>query len=1569
MSAPANATPVYTEADFVIQGNKCICPHCHSPRGLGPGGVANILKRHVLTAACKQERAKHDASLSQHGIQGFLKRQGPKVASTVTPPLPLPQGLSTVIMNAARNAAASLPDSSSQCVSILPEPILPKFLQKLAALTARLPDTVPEATSSDALADFCALPEGPETGDELWEETVNRMLHRVFQGTSFEGIQTIIRRGEKGMDGFIRFVAHATGVRGIPEMLFHQQVDILTRAIMSQIRHETIRIDIDSSETLNLPWNVQVLSGGNQMRFCHPCRDLVVDGFLPGILQRFEEGVHENTPLAYLGTAALIEIARRKDEHITNMRFRNLNTAKKLQNVVASMEMWKRLVVSISSGEVKNVDLLLKAAAGVYKPRNNSEEAMMQGILLWRLGGVRVAELGHRALGLPGMSTLRANTRMPAMVACHTTPALAEILQNIEACLSSGLREILASFSESIHLILMLDEIATEKRLRWDSKTNKFLGICREHGMLVNLEYESEADLDIVVEKLESEDIHYASEATVAAMGILSANKRVYSARPMMISGTCKREKGPEHAVLLSMLIVALNQKMAAEKFNHRIVSIASDEETRRGSALTLLTLKHPLPPSSPIYSLLRVLIFLNLLVGGGDLAADRDFRHIFKRLLNLLLRLRGITIFGQLITPTLIQMHLKDAGHTDLHIGALLYPDDKQDVNLAYQLMSAIWKLPESTSTKPGYKAARDALRTLGKFMRYLVFPYICIDLSLAEQLQSLSAAAFLGLFLYRDAQKHFLPTLLYSDIMIMIKNVFFCFAKSKVDNPTGVFLIILLGTDRLEALFGIICSMIGNDSGCDILQLAMRLTGTTEVGNILAMCQHWDRTPRRLRLPSLDREERARVLEGNADHTSPASWRGDIKIATVNAQTCWLKGLSLLRADTEIGAKVSQCYDSAFEHRNTATIDILSPLGRYLLAETHPSASDTDDNENDSDALPHPSSSTRGSASIVPKEPTNRIRGAGFSQEIEDIAAEEDNDISKGETISDRAAKVEQRVMFRGKIMNKSRNIALRFKFQNKQNSLDRLKRVEGAPRFQSSVTTSNSAPVDTETPLLFINDLIASVVRCQDHLFLCLGEVLDIRVNSQAFTFIPTETLTEKSVSIIFQVLFLVRATEDDDPTKKNDWRTRRDIQPEQITVAGRLIQPLNPPTWVDDKHNSYYLLESNTLCAVACGFLNVLSMADAKSIYSIKRSTSFPYRSESGSACFAIQAEADHELPVHDTCPVCSPPFAITSSQPFNVLAHMGGHILFDTDDRSTEPCGTCLLPWPHCRWTIGPKGKDAKKKIQILKVEGCRNPMMFKYGPASLYKESSPCTNVPMRCPKCLPTDPAVWKYNMPWHFLRAHPGVDINTVKFNLKWELSTAEVTVLKQKWNNRGEIIKKRPGKGKEDSTNITTDSAKAHAAQIAREVQLVADVEEMESDPEDSDEDFDKMDVDSGPAPPRSNYDSDDDPEFQKISSEGDEIISRLGLLTSFPGSLTELGPLNSIESSTQDLLTQNVLPEIQVPESPVIPSTTEIPSASNSVAESSRRLQRARLKRVHDEVDNYTCDCGEPVTGLE
>jgi hypothetical protein len=355
----------------------------------------------------------------------------------------------------------------------------------------------------------------------------------------------------------------------------------------------------------------------------------------------------------------------------------------------------------------------------------------------------------------------------------------------------------------------------------------------------------------------------------------------------VLVSGSCKRESGFEHAKLLRTTLEGCH------KTTLRTICISSDGESRPGEALVIETFKHPLTPHSPIYPFLHVLPLMNLEVGEDDLTADKDYKHIFKRLRNLFLRLRGFMVHGIHITQAVVRSHLRSNDVDPIRVDNLFKPEDKQDVKLTYDLLREIWSLPPASApSRPGFSDTRDAFRTLGALCRHLLLPFICMDLSLSEQLTHLSAAAHMLLaMLWEDnAGSMLMPTQLYIDIMIMIKNVYFCVVKCKVDNPSGQFWIILLGTDCLEELFGILWTMVSNDANLDMLQLVLRLTGTTEVSTILAKYPQWDRAPRRLKLPVLSKD--GLDVHKGVDHIKPASWCGNVEVSLANLQTCWKLG-----------------------------------------------------------------------------------------------------------------------------------------------------------------------------------------------------------------------------------------------------------------------------------------------------------------------------------------------------------------------------------------------------------------------------------------------------------------------------------------------------------------------------------------------------------------------------------------------------------------------------------------------------------------------------------------------------
>ena len=184
-------------------------------------------------------------------------------------------------------------------------------------------------------------------------------------------------------------------------------------------------------------------------------------------------------------------------------------------------------------------------------------------------------------------------------------------------------------------------------------------------------------------------------------------------------------------------------------------LSIASDGESCRGSALAQLTFPKELSSESHIHPLLSPLKLMNLHVGKDNLTADKDYKHVFKRLHSLFIWQSGIFVAGAHITPSILSNHLLSNGLHQYQIQSLLDPSDKQDVVLMFKLLQAVWSLPPTPADLEkhlGYAQACIALNLLGQMSFYLIMPYLNIDLSLQEQLeyQYLSTAAHICLALF---------------------------------------------------------------------------------------------------------------------------------------------------------------------------------------------------------------------------------------------------------------------------------------------------------------------------------------------------------------------------------------------------------------------------------------------------------------------------------------------------------------------------------------------------------------------------------------------------------------------------------------------------------------------------------------------------------------------------------------------------------------------------------------------------------------------------------------------------
>ncbi len=361
--------------------------------------------------------------------------------------------------------------------------------------------------------------------------------------------------------------------------------------------------------------------------------------------------------------------------------------------------------------------------------------------------------------------------------------------------------------------------------------------------------------------------------------------------------------------------------------------------------------LSKELSSESPIHPLLSLLKLMNLHVSGDDLTADKDYKHVFRRLHSLFIWQSGIFIAGIHITLSILSNHLASNGLHLYQIQSLLNLSNKQDVVLMFKLLQAVWSLPPPTPADHekhlGYAQACIALNLLGQMCFYLVMPYLNIDLSLWEQLEYLSAAAHicLALFTHDSAQTKLMPFQLYGDIMIMIKNVYFSVAKVKTmylaqDHD---FWIILLGTDHLEVNFGIVRTENGNDTNVDVLQLLDKLSHITEISTILTKHPEWDRAPQRLHLkPIMNDNIDSNNLTQEHDHINPVSWNGDMNVQHVILATCWKLGQDLVEGSL---ATLDPQLVEGLEKVECAQCDILQPFGDLITKSMGDKASCEDD------------------------------------------------------------------------------------------------------------------------------------------------------------------------------------------------------------------------------------------------------------------------------------------------------------------------------------------------------------------------------------------------------------------------------------------------------------------------------------------------------------------------------------------------------------------------------------------------------------------------------------------------
>ena len=120
-----------------------------------------------------------------------------------------------------------------------------------------------------------------------------------------------------------------------------------------------------------------------------------------------------------------------------------------------------------------------------------------------------------------------------------------------------------------------------------------------------------------------------------------------------------------------------------------------------------------------------------------------------------------------------------------------------------------------------------------------------------------------------------------------------------------------------------------------------------------------------------------------------------------------------------------------------------------------------------------------------------------------------------------------------------------------------------------------------------------------------------------------------------------------------------------------------------------------------------------------------------------------------------CGLCGEEVLIGSTQNKHALRlHVSGHIA--ESGFIQELCGFCGGPAGCCTTTLERKMPGVASTPWVV-GSSCKFRCEFKYGTQD--KESSKwSSNLPKHCPIC---NVVVWKYNLPAHFMKTHPGASI----------------------------------------------------------------------------------------------------------------------------------------------------------------------------------------------------------------
>lgn len=210
--------------------------------------------RKIAAARDRLANIKPNAKLTQFFARTVSDPSGiqsaSKTSKKVNDILTIPPAILPILPKTANSDSAvehgNPPETQPRCKNDTPHPpphettLKTPLLIELETLALALPDSIPEATSSDkifvlggVIANHFASEVCTASHDEDWEH-INPLMHNVFgYGGQESNLITLIRRGESGVLGMCKFLNHFISKHGLSIQLMEGKLTVLKSAMMS----------------------------------------------------------------------------------------------------------------------------------------------------------------------------------------------------------------------------------------------------------------------------------------------------------------------------------------------------------------------------------------------------------------------------------------------------------------------------------------------------------------------------------------------------------------------------------------------------------------------------------------------------------------------------------------------------------------------------------------------------------------------------------------------------------------------------------------------------------------------------------------------------------------------------------------------------------------------------------------------------------------------------------------------------------------------------------------------------------------------------------------------------------------------------------------------------------------------------------------------------------------------------------------------------------------------------------------------------------------------------------------